>query len=93
MSCKDCVLARLEKSGLNFQVGEGEVRILGCEKHIGELLEYYRAGVKVEQDRKAIVEEEKKNEECIAGTEGIVEEDSREIGAGEGREDFREEGI
>ena len=92
--CKDCTLARLEKSGLNLQVGDGEVRILGCEFHIGLLVDRYRDGLKVEQGRKAIATEEKrKNEERAAETEGIVAEDSREIAAGEGREDFREEGI
>ena len=94
MKCSACVFARVEGSGLNFQAGEGEVRILGCKLHIGLLVDRYRDGLKVEQGRKAIATEEKrKNEERAAETEGIVAEDSREIGAGEGREDFREEGI
>ena len=67
MKCSACVFARVEKSGLNFQVGEGEVRILGCKEHIGRLLEMFRLGVVEEKKQKAIVEVEKKNEEYAGG--------------------------
>ncbi len=91
MACAECIVARLEGVGYNLSVDGGEVRVLGCKKHLNIFLERYHKGLKAEEKATA-KEGQAKNEKFNRG-ETTPPENRPEAGGGEEPGTSQEEGV